>query len=119
MLRQILLAKIHRATVTDTNLEYEGSLSLDSTLMDRAGLVPFERVFVVNVNNGARFDTYLQRAEPDGGDVVFNGAAARLGEPGDKVIIMAYAQVEDAALASHRSRLVMVDERNRITEVHE
>jgi len=119
MLRQLLFAKIHRATVTDTNLEYEGSLSLDATLMDRAGLVPFERVFVVNVNNGARFDTYLQRAEADGGDVVLNGAAARLGEPGDKVIVMAYAQVDASELASHRARLVMVDGRNRITDVHE
>jgi len=115
MRRELLRAKIHRATVTDTNVEYEGSLTLDTRLMAAAGMVPFERIDVYNVNNGARFSTYVIEGEPGGGTVCVNGAAARLATAGDKVIIAAYASFEDDEIAGHEPRVVLVDARNRIT----
>ncbi|MBI3451109.1 MAG: aspartate 1-decarboxylase [Acidobacteria bacterium] len=115
MRRDLLRAKIHRATVTDTNVEYEGSLTLDTRLMAAAGLVPFERIDVYNVNNGARFSTYVIEGEPAGGTVCVNGAAARLATAGDKVIIAAYASFEESEIASHEPRVVLVDAQNRIT----
>jgi aspartate 1-decarboxylase len=118
MLREILKCKIHRATVTETALHYEGSLSLAADLMESAGLVPFEKIHVVNINNGARFETYVIRAEAGSGAVILNGAAARLAQPGDRVILMAYGYVEEAKLGEHRPTILLVDERNEIVSRH-
>jgi len=114
MQRIMCKSKIHRATVTDANLAYEGSISLDALLLEAADIREYEQVQVVNLNNGARFETYTMAAPPGSGAVVLNGAAARLVQPGDKVIIMSYAVYEEAELAGYRPRLVFVDERNHI-----
>ncbi len=113
MQRVMCKSKIHRATVTDANLQYEGSITVDADLLERADIREYERVQVVNINNGARFETYTMRGEPGSGQVVLNGAAARLAQPGDRVIIISYASYGDAELAGFRPTLVFVDERNR------
>ncbi|MDP2577392.1 MAG: aspartate 1-decarboxylase [Gemmatimonadota bacterium] len=115
MRRELFKSKIHRATVTDANLNYEGSVTIDEDLMTAADLLPHERVQVVNVNNGARFETYVLPGEAGTGVVCLNGAAARLGEIGDRVIIISYAHFEEAEAAAHQPRVVTVDERNRIS----
>jgi aspartate 1-decarboxylase len=112
MRREVLYSKIHRATVTEANLHYVGSLSLCPALMEAAGLVEYEKVMVVNIANGARLWTYLMLGEA--GEVCLNGAAARLGEPGDAVIVMAFCQLEAEELAAHRPRIVHVDGENRV-----
>jgi aspartate 1-decarboxylase len=114
MLRTMCRAKIHRARVTATRLDYEGSLTLDKTLMDAAGLLPFELVQVVNVNNGTRAETYLIEGEADSGDVCVNGALARWAQPNDLIIIMAFAQLDEKELGGFAPRLLHVDENNRI-----
>lgn len=119
MYRKFLKSKIHRARVTGKELFYEGSLTLDPELIKSAGLWPLEAVWVYNLSNGARFETYVIEGRPGSGEVVLNGAAARLGEIGDEVIIVAYAWVAEEELRNFKSRLVYVDERNRIREVKE
>jgi len=114
MRRELLRAKIHRATVTDTNVEYEGSLTLDRELMQAAGLVPFERIDVYNVNNAARFSTYVIEGESGSGTVCVNGAAARLAAAGDKIIIAAYASFDEEEISRHRPTVILVDARNGI-----
>jgi aspartate 1-decarboxylase len=116
VLRIVLRAKIHRATVTGAVLEYEGSLTLDPVLMRAAELSPFELIKVYNVSNGERFETYVIEGEEGSGAVVLNGAAARKGAVGDKVIIAAYALLSAEELRAHRPRLVRVDGRNRLLE---
>ena len=113
MLRTMCKSKIHRATVTGADLNYVGSITIDPVLMDAADLVEYEQVAVVNVNNGARFETYVIPGGP--GDVILNGAAARLVHPGDKVIVITYAQYDEAELADHEPRVVHVDELNQPT----
>ncbi|MGO0123087.1 aspartate 1-decarboxylase [Desulfothermobacter acidiphilus] len=110
----MLRSKIHRATVTETNLEYEGSLTLDVALLQAAGMHPYEQVQVVNLNNGARLETYLIAGPENSGVVCLNGAAARLAVPGDKIIIMAYAWVSEEEAIEMRPRVVLLDERNRV-----
>lgn len=105
--------KIHRARVTDANLNYVGSITIDPVLLDAANILPFELVQVVNVNNGARFETYVIEGERGKGEVVINGAAARLAQPGDIVIIMSYVQMSDEQARAHRPSVVFVDEANR------
>jgi aspartate 1-decarboxylase len=115
MRRTLCKSKIHRATITGAELAYEGSLTVDRALMDAADMLPYERVQVVNVNNGARLETYLIPGEPYSGIVQLNGAGARLGAPGDIVILMTYAEYEEQELArGHTPTVVQVDERNRI-----
>ena len=109
----MLLGKVHRATVTDANLNYEGSLTLDPDLMEAAGMLPYEQVQVLDVDNGARLTTYLIEGERSTGQVCINGAAARLVSPGDKVIVVAYAEMEDEEARSHTPRVVLVDGANR------
>lgn len=111
MRRTLLKSKIHRATVTDADLNYEGSISIDPVLCEQADLVPFERVEIYNCNNGNRFATYVITGKP--GEVCLNGAAARLVHRGDLVIIASYADFEPAEVAEHSPRLIFVDERNR------
>lgn len=109
-------SKIHRAIVTDANLNYEGSLTLDPVLMEAAGLVPFEQVHVLNLNNGARFETYLIEGERESGTVCVNGAAARLVQVGDPIIVLAYALVQEEELTEFETRIVFVNERNQVVE---
>jgi aspartate 1-decarboxylase len=116
MLRIVLRGKVHRATVTACHLEYEGSLTLDAQLMEAAGLMPFEQVKVYNVTNGERFETYLIEGEKGSGTVCLNGAAARKGQIGDKVIIAAYGLAEESELSGFRPRMVKVDAANRIVK---
>jgi aspartate 1-decarboxylase len=115
--RHMLKSKIHRLTVTDTDLHYEGSLSLDRDLMDLADLKPFERIEVYNVNNGERFSTYVIPAPRGSGEVKLNGAAARLGCKGDLIIVASYAEYEERDLESYRPILVYVDSQNRVVSV--
>jgi aspartate 1-decarboxylase len=113
----MLRSKIHRATVTDANIAYEGSVTIDPVLMEAADLLPFEQVHVLDINNGARLETYVIEGERGSGVICLNGAAARLVLPGDIVIILAYEQVPEAEVRSHEPRLVYVDNQNRITRV--
>jgi len=111
---EIFRAKIHRATVTGAELEYEGSLAVDRELLDAAGLLIGEKVQVVNLANGVRFETYLIEGKP--GEVCLNGPAARLGLPGDRVIIIAYAHMSIEEARSYSPTVVLVDERNRVVK---
>ena len=117
MRRTLMKSKIHRATVTQANLEYVGSITVDETLMRRADLLPNEKVQVVDVDNGARLETYVIPGPAGSGEVGLNGAAARLVHPGDRVIIISYAEFEDAEAREHVPTVVFVDERNRITRL--
>lgn len=112
----MLKSKIHRATVTDANLNYEGSVSIDPKLCEAARLIPFERVEIYNCNNGERFATYVIYGAS--GEICLNGAAARRVHKGDLVIIAAYADMEQSEAFEHKPQLVMVDERNDIKVIH-
>jgi aspartate 1-decarboxylase len=116
MRRMMCKSKIHRATVTDANLAYEGSITVDPALLHAADIREFEQVQVVNINNGARFETYTIPGVPGSGEMTVNGAAARLVQPGDQIIVISYALFEEAELDGFRPRLVFVDERNRVRE---
>jgi aspartate 1-decarboxylase len=118
MMREMFKSKIHRATVTMSDLYYEGSITIDKELMDAAEIMLYEKVQVVNVNNGARFETYTLEGEPGSGTVCLNGAAARLGHVGDKVIIITYAQMSQEEAAAHKPRMVMVDDQNKIKKIN-
>ncbi len=107
-------SKIHRARVTEADLNYEGSVTIDSDLMDAADILPNEQVQVLNVNNGERFDTYAIRGPRGSGMICLNGAAARLAHVGDLVIILTYVSMEREELLKHTPIVVMVDERNRV-----
>jgi aspartate 1-decarboxylase len=113
MQRTLLKSKIHRATVTDANLHYQGSVTLDPLLMAAADILPHERVEIYNVKNGERFATYAIPGIPGAGQVVINGAAAHKASAGHLVILCTYANYEAAELAGHQPSVVFVDERNR------
>jgi aspartate 1-decarboxylase len=113
----MMKSKVHRATITGANLEYVGSITLDRTLMELADIREFEQVAVLDIDNGARFETYAMEGGP--GDVILNGAAARLVQPGDRVIIITYAVYDEAELASYAPRIVHVDEANRAIDADE
>jgi aspartate 1-decarboxylase len=115
-MRKMLRAKIHRATVTEANLDYEGSITIDRTLMDATDLLANEAVCVWNVTTGTRFETYAVEGAPDSGVICVNGAAAHLVHPGDLIIIAAFTWLEEAAARVHEPKVVFVDERNRIRE---
>lgn len=112
MQRLMLKSKIHRARVTDANLNYEGSLTIDEKLMRAADILPYEQIKVYNIYNGARFDTYAIPGPAGGGDIRLNGAAARMGAAGDLVIIATYAHYEEAEIAGHEPKIVLVDSHN-------
>lgn len=114
MQRTLLKSKIHRATVTGADLAYEGSITLDPVLLEAADVLVHERVEIYNITNGNRFATYAIPGEPGEGEVVLNGAAAHLVEPGDLVIICSYATYDEAEAREHRPELVFVDADNRI-----
>ena len=111
MRRHLLKSKIHRATVTEAELHYVGSITIDADLMRLADLREYEKVQVVDIDNGARLETYVIVGGP--GQICMNGAAARLVHPGDRIIVMAYAEVEEEELAGFRPAIVLVDDRNR------
>lgn len=113
MQRTLLKSKIHRATVTDADLHYQGSVKVDPVLMAAADLLPHERVEIYNVTNGERFATYVIAGTPGRGEVVINGAAAHKARRGDLVILASYAAYDEAEVRVHRPRAVFVDERNR------
>ena len=116
MLRTMLKSKIHRATVTDANINYAGSLTLDLNLMEAADLLPCEQVMVYNITNGERFDTYIIQGERGSGTVCINGAAARKANIGDLIIIASYAAYSQDELRDGASRIVILDEDNTIVE---
>ena len=117
MLRTVCKSKLHRATVTEANVAYAGSLTLDAELMKAADIVPFEQIHVVDVDNGQRLVTYCIEGRPGSGTVCINGAAARLVSVGHKIIIISYAQASAEELARLAPKIVLLDERNRIKEV--
>ena len=117
MLRTVCKSKIHGARVTEANLQYTGSLTLDPLLMRAADLVPYEQVQVVNLNNGERFETYCIEGVPGSGTICLNGAAARLAVVGDTIIVLSYAQVTPEELEHLTPKLVFLDERNTIRQV--
>ncbi|MBN2187207.1 MAG: aspartate 1-decarboxylase [Dehalococcoidia bacterium] len=115
-MRTMLKSKIHRARVTQVNLDYEGSITIDKSLMEASDILPFERVEVLNINNGARFDTYAIEGETNSGVICINGAAARLVSKEDVVIILCYCQVPDDETMSVVPARIYVDRKNRIIE---
>lgn len=117
MQRTLLSGKIHSCTITDANLQYMGSISIDQTLLAAANICTYEQVQVVNVNNGHRFTTYAIAAPAGSGAIELNGAAARLGAKGDRLIIMTYAQFSSAETSHHCPQVVLVDDQNRLREV--
>lgn len=110
-------SKIHRATVTEAELNYMGSITIDEALIEAAGIMPNEKVQIVNNNNGARFETYVIKGPRDSGVICLNGAAARLVQPGDLVIIISYAIMDSNEAKSYSPTVVMVDSENKITEI--
>jgi len=117
MKRTMLKAKIHRARVTETNIDYEGSLSLDKSLMDAAGMMPFEQVQVYNLSNGERFSTYLIKSDRESGEVGVNGAAAHKAKVGDKLIIVSFVLLEEDELDFFMPKILILDENNKVKEV--
>jgi aspartate 1-decarboxylase len=117
MFRKMLRSKIHRAVVTGSNLEYEGSITVDSDLLKQADVKEYELVQVVNLNNGNRFETYTISGEPGSGEIRLNGAAARLVHPGDRIIIMAYSLIDEDQLSDWKPRIVLLDNSNRVEEI--
>ena len=117
MLREMCKAKIHQATVTEADLNYTGSITIDKALLDELDILHYERVQVLNINNGARMETYVIEGEPDSGIICLNGAAARWAVPGDKVIIIAYCLIDDAQARSWKPKIVLLDEKNKITKI--
>jgi aspartate 1-decarboxylase len=114
-MRTMLKSKIHRARVTDANIDYEGSITIDKKLLAAADILPYEQVNVLNINNGARFTTYAIEGKEGNGDICLNGAAARLGVKGDIVIILTYAQVPEEEVKHYRPKVVHVNKNNAIT----
>jgi aspartate 1-decarboxylase len=117
LIRTMLKSKIHRATVTQADLHYVGSVTVDEDLMDAADLLPGEQVTIVDITNGARLETYLIPGQRGSGVLGINGAAAHLVHPGDLVILISYAGMEDATARSFQPRIVFVDQRNRVAEL--
>lgn len=109
----MLKSKIHRATLTGTELDYEGSIAIDRNLMEAADMLPGEQVHVLNVNTGSRLITYIIEAPPGSGTMMLNGPAARLGAVGDKVVVLTYCQMDDAEARQYRPIVVIVDDKNR------
>ncbi|WP_311397472.1 aspartate 1-decarboxylase [Neisseria cinerea] len=117
MFRTMLGGKIHRATVTEADLNYVGSITVDQDLLDAAGIYPNEKVAIVNNNNGERFETYTIAGKRGSGVICLNGAAARLVQKGDIVIIMSYVQLSEPEIAAHEPKVVLVDGNNKIRDI--
>lgn len=117
MFRMMMNSKLHRATVTEADLNYVGSITIDSELLDAAGMYPNEKVHVVNNNNGARFETYIIAGDPGSGVICVNGAAARLVQRGDVVIILSYVYVTEEEARTHEPTVLIMDEDNKVQQV--
>ena len=117
MIRQMMKSKIHRATVTDSNLDYEGSIGIDPVLMEAVGIVEYEKVHVLDITNGNRLETYTIRGVPNTGEICINGAAAHLVNTGDLVIILSYCSVSEEELSEFKPSIVLVDENNNIKKM--
>lgn len=118
MERILFKSKIHRASITEANLEYEGSITIDQNLMEAANMLPYEKVDVVNINSGDRFSTYVLKGKPGSGEICLNGGAARLGQIGDRVIIITYANVNEQEIDGFETTAVLVDKSNKIISVN-
>jgi aspartate 1-decarboxylase len=114
MLRCMLWAKIHMATVTESNLAYEGSITIDQDILDATGILPYEQVMISNMNNGERFQTYVISGKRASGEICLNGPTARKGVVGDKVIIFSYVYLEEEKSGNFKPTVVRLDEKNRI-----
>jgi aspartate 1-decarboxylase len=114
MLVHVLKSKIHRAQVTAGDVNYEGSLGIARDLMDRVGLLPYERILCGNMANGERFETYAISAEPGSGQIILNGATARLGKPGDRLTIMSFTEVDASAAKSWKPQVIVLGEKNAV-----
>jgi len=117
MQRTMLKSKLHRVTVTGADIDYEGSVAIDETLLETADILPFEKVDIYNITNGARLHTYAIKGERDSGAIIVNGAAARCVQKGDLVIICSYVQVEEGEVRDWCPKVVLVDERNGVRSV--
>jgi len=117
MQKEMLYAKIHRATVTDANLDYIGSITIDEELLEASKIIVGQKVEILNINNGERFMTYVIKGERGEREICLNGAAARKVQKGDKIIIVAYAMYDEKELGSYSPRVVLVDEQNNITQI--
>ena len=113
---EVCKSKIHKVTVTEANLQYVGSITIDKNLLAESGMLPFEKVQIVNINNGERFETYIIEGEANSGVICLNGAAARLVVPGDKIIVMAYAQMSPEEAQTHKPVVLVMNEENQISE---
>lgn len=118
MQRFMLKSKLHRATVTDANLEYEGSITIDESLMDAADLLTYEKVAIYNISNGERFSTYTIKGKSNSGVICLNGAAARKVSKGDKIIIASYVVVDDKDLKEWSPKCILLDDKNSIKDKH-
>ena len=114
MLQEFISSKIHRATVTDANLNYVGSITIDESLMQASKIKEWQKVDILNINNGERFHTYVIKGEPNSGKICLNGAAARKAQPGDKIIIIAYGLYNPDEINNYKPTIVMVDDKNRV-----
>lgn len=117
MYRTLMNGKLHRATVTEANLNYVGSITIDQDLLDAAGMVENEKVQIVNNNNGARFETYIISGERGSGVICLNGAAARMVQPGDVVIVISYCMISEEERKNHHPKIVILDENNKIETI--
>jgi aspartate 1-decarboxylase len=118
MLVHLLKSKIHRATITASNMEYEGSLSIDREMMDKIGLLPYERILCSNLANGARFETYAIPAERGSAQIILNGAAAHLGKPGNKLTIMSFTETDATEAKFWKPHVIVLGENNAIINEH-
>ncbi len=119
MLLNLLKAKIHRARITEANLAYEGSITIDKNILEASGIYPHEQVHVVDIDNGQRFVTYVIEGKPGSGVMCVNGAAARLVHPGDRIIVIAYCHATPDEAKIHRPKVVLMDEKNGIKDAYE
>jgi aspartate 1-decarboxylase len=117
MYRAMCKSKIHRATVTETNLNCTGSITIDKKLLQEVDILHYERVQIANINNGTRVETYVIEGEPDSGAICLNGAAARWAAPGDKIIIISYCQMEETQAKRWKPKIVLVDENNKVEKI--
>lgn len=116
MLRCMLRTKLHMATVTESNLAYEGSITIDEALLKKAGILPYEQVMISNMNNGERFETYVISGKKNSGEICLNGPTARKGVVGDKVIIFCYSYLEDSKAKALKPKIIKLDSNNRIKQ---
>lgn len=117
MFIEMMTSKIHRATVTDADLNYIGSITIDSKLMEAVGMIPNQKVQIVNNNNGARLETYVIPGEPDSGVICLNGAAARLAQKEDVIIIIGYGFMDEKEVLNNKPKVIFLDEKNKITDI--